>query len=311
MNLILLVLVNASIFSIDGLGQDMSVFRTPFLHVYERARIEFSLKPEYNILNEDDEFRGKFWTNPFNFSFASPVTKGFVLGLGNLQRFDQTFDVYYDRDDLDIYLESEGGIEEIYVNLNNHFGIGEIAFRGSYLFGNTSEIWNYYIGDYYSVDTFLHKYSGKIFCGGIRLKFVSVSYEFLGDIEWEKQNSDTTIDLPSRLSVGLYPEIFDGKVSLLFEHSFMSNDNEDYRSPNRFKISFIKERFAIGYRYNPWYLKDVDEHGLDFSLNVPIQRLGSITLNLGCSLRNKGSLREINISPEIKLTINEIFARRR
>ena len=105
MNLILLVLVNASIFSIDGLGQDMSVFRIPFLDVYERARIEFSLKPEYNILNEDGEFRGKFWTNPFNFSFASPVTKGFVLGLGNLQRFDQTFDVYYDRDDLEIYLE--------------------------------------------------------------------------------------------------------------------------------------------------------------------------------------------------------------
>ena len=311
MSLILVALINASIFSIGGIGQDISVFRTPFLDVFKSARIEFILKPEFNILNKGSDFRSKFSTNPFNLNLAVPVTKGFVFGLGNRERFSQSFDVYFDRDALEMHVEGEGGIEEIYVNLNNNFGIGEIAFRGSYLFGNATEIWNYYIGDYYNVDTFLYKYWGKIFCGGIRLKFVSVSYEFLGDIEWEKQNFDTTIDLPSRLAVGLHPEIFGGKVDFLFEHAFWPGDNEDYISPNRFKVSFIKERFAVGYRYNPWYLKDVNEHGLDFSLNIPIQRLGLITLNLGCSLRNKESLREINVSPEIKLTIHEIFARRR
>lgn len=310
MGLILLAIIDASIFSIGGIGEDMSVFRTPFADVYQTARIEFALRPEFNILNEARDFRSIFWTNPFNFSITAPITKGFIFGLGNLERFNQSFDVYMVRDELEMHLNGEGGIEEIYANINNNFGIGEIAFRGSYLFGNASEIWDYYINNYSLVDTFLYKYRGKIFSGGIRLKFVSVFYESFGNIVMEKQDSDTTIELPDRLSVGLSPEISGRKVNLLFEHSFWHNNN-DYRSPTRLKISFVKERLAVGYMFNPWYLKNIMEHGLDFSLNVPIKRLGSITLNFGCSLKNKDSLREFDISPEIKLTIHEIFARRR
>jgi hypothetical protein len=311
MGLILLAIINASVFSIGGLGEDLSVFSSSFTDVYELARIDFSLKPEFNVLNKDGDFRAIFWSNPFNFSITAPVTKGFIVGCGNLERFNQSFDVYYEHDELNMHVNGEGGIEEFYVNLSNNFKVGEIALRGSYLFGNASEVWNYTIGDYYLVDSFQYKYHGKIFCGGLRIKFVSVFFETFGDIIMEKQDSDTTIDLPQRLSISLNPEIFKGKVNVIYEHSFWSDTYGDYRSPHRFRISFQKQRLGVGYMYNPWYLKNITEHGLDFSFDIPIHRLGSITLNLCCALRNKDSLREIKFLPEIKLTLKEIFARRR
>lgn len=309
--ILLITVINASVFSISGLGEDLSVFRVPFTHIGTRAHVEFTLKPEFNILNKGSDLRSLFWTNPFNFSLAAPVTKGFIIDIGNCERFNQSFDLYFEDGSLNMHLVGEGGIEEVYATLSNNFQIGEIAFRGSYLFGNSSEVWNYYIGNYTLVDSFLYEYQGKVFSGGLRIKFISISYECFGDIIMEKQETDTTIELPCRLSIGLSPEIFDGKTEFLFEQSFWSEVNNDYRSPYRFKVGFAKERYGVSYMFNPWYLKDIVEHRIVLSYNMPIQRLGFITLNLGCALRNKGELREFTILPEIKLTIQEIFARRR
>ncbi len=310
MGIVLIVLLNASVFSVGGIGEDRSIFRMPFADVSQTARIEFTLRPEFNILNKGSDLRGIFWTHPFYFNLTVPVTKGFIFGLGNLERFNQSFDVYFEEGELEMHANGEGGIEEIYAQLSNNFGIGEMSLRGSYLFGNASEVWDYYIGAYSLADSFLYNYHGKILGAGIKIKFVELSYEGFGSVEMEKADSDTLIDLPDRLSIGFIPETFGGKLNILLEHSFWP-EHDDYRSPTRFKIGFLKKRVGISYMFNPWYLKKITEHGLDFSLNIPIQRVGSITLNLGCFLKNKGSLREITLFPEIKLTIRELFARRR
>lgn len=312
MGFVLIVLLNASIFSINGIGEDLGVFRTPFLELDRRASIEFTLQPEFNVLNEGGDFRSIFWTNPFEFTFTVPLTKRFIFSVGNYERYSQSFDVYLEEDELMIHLIGKGGIGEIYANLNNDFKIGKIAFRGSYLFGNPWEIWDYSIGDYYLTDTFFYKYRGRIFSGGLQINIVSVSYEFLGSIVMEKENFDTTITLPERLSIGVNPPLFGGAISLLYEHSFWrTGDNLNYISPNRFKIGFIKKRVAVNYFFNPWYLEDVTEHGVNFSLTTPIKNLGTVTLNICCSLRNKDSLREFKIIPGLKFTLNEIFGLRR
>jgi len=310
MNIILIALINASVFSIGGIGEDRSIFSVPFTVDPHNALIDFTLRPEFNILNKGSDIRSIFWTHPFYFSFSVPMTKGFVFGMGNLERFNQSFDVYFEEDELEMHVNSQGGVDEVYAQLSNSFGLGEVNLRGSYLFGNALEVWDYYIGDFSLTDSFLYRYRGKIFCGGVRVKFISLAYEGLGTMEMEKADSDTTIDLPERLSIGFIPEAFGGRVNILLEHSFWSGNN-DFRSPTRFKIGFRKERVGFGYMFNPWYLKEITEHGVNFSLQIPIQQFGSIDLNLGCFLKYKGSLREICFSPEIKLTFRELFARRR
>lgn len=310
MNMILIALIHASIFSIAGIGEDRGILRLPFSIDPYSARIDFVFKPEFDIINKENNIRGLFWTHPFYFSFGVPVTKGFVFALGNLERFDQSFDVYYEEDELKMHVTSKGGIDEVYAQLSNSFGIGEVSLRGSYLFGNASEVWDYNVGDYALTDSFLYRYRGKIICGGVRVKFISLAYEGLGTVEMEKMDSDTSINLPERLSIGFNPEAFGGKVDVLLEHSFWSGNN-DYRSPTRFKVGLRRERVGVAYMFNPWYLKEITEHGVSISFEIPIKQFGSIDLNLGCFLKYRGSLRELGFTPEFKLTFKEIFARRK
>ncbi len=309
MNVVLIVLINASVFSIEGIGEDRGLFCMPFAVDPSSARIDFVLKPEFNVLNKGSDMRGLFWTHPFYFSLSVPITRGFVFGMGNLERFNQSFDVYYEEDELKMHVNSKGGVDEVYAQLGNSFGFGEVSLRGSYLFGNASEVWDYTVGGYSLADSFLYVYRGRIFCGGVRIKFISLLYEGLGTVKMEKADADTTIDLPERLSIGFVPEAFGGRVNVLLEHSFWSGN--DYRSPTRFKVGFRKERIGFAYMFNPWYLKEITEHGVSLSFQIPIQRLGSIDLNVGCFLKYKGSLREFSFSPEFKLTFKELFARRR
>jgi hypothetical protein len=293
---LLIFLINASIFALGGIGEDNSIFRYPFLGVKGKARIELALRPEFNILSEDSDFRGLVWTNPFTLKLAIPITKGFIFGAGNLTRFNQSFDIFFSEDE------------------------GEAALRGSYLFGNASEIWHYYVSNYYLVDSFLYKYEGKIFSAGLKLRArelfdVSLFGEAFGSIVMERQDSDTMIDLPARVSFGITPQkkLMGGRLTLFLEHSFWQDDNEinEFRSPYRFKLGFSRERFAVSYFYNPWYLQNIAEHGIDVSLAIPMKRIGTLTFDLGLSLKNKGVLRELRISPEIKLILTELFARRR
>ena len=320
MGTLLIFLINASIFALGGIGEDNSIFRDPFLGVKGKARIELALRPEFNILSEDSDFRGLVWTNPFTLRLAIPITRGFGFGAGNLTRFNQSFDIFFSEDDLDMHLQGKGGIEEIYLNLNNDFGLGEVALRGSYLFGNASETWHYYVSNYYMVDSFLYKYEGKIFSAGLKMRArelfdVSLFGEAFGSIAMKRQDSDTMIDLPARVLFGITPQkkLMGGKLTLFLEHSFWPDDNQinEFRSPYRFKLGFSRERFAVSYFYNPWYLQNIAEHGIDVSLAIPMKRIGAITFDLGLSLKNKGSLKELRISPEIKLILTEFFARRR
>jgi len=320
MGTLLIFLINASIFSLGGIGEDNSIFKDPFLGIRGKAQIEIALRPEINILNKGSDFRGLFWTNPFTLSLTIPIAKGFIFGVGNQTRFTQSFDIYFSEDNLDMHLKGKGGIEEVYVNLNNDFGVGEVALRGSYLLGNASEIWHYYIANYYLVDSFLYRYEGKIFCAGLKLRAkelfnIHLFCEGFGDVVMERQNSDTTIDLPTRVSLGIVPrqKILGGTLALSLERSFWPDDNQvnAFRSPYRFKLGISKEKFGVSYFFNPWYLEDITEHGIDILLVTPIRRVGALTFELGLSLKNKGSLRELRISPEMKLVLTELFARRK
>jgi hypothetical protein len=320
MAILLIYLTAASIFSLEGIGEDDCIFKDPFLELKDKAYIEVTLRPEFSILNKDGDFRGLFWTNPFYLKFAVPVTKGFIFGIGNQTRFTQSFDLYFNEDNLNIHLDGKGGIEEIYLNLNNDFGLGEIALRGSYLLGNASEIWNYYIGNFYLVDSFDYKYEGKIFSAGLKLRAkglfdISAFYEGFGDVTMEGEDSDSTIDLPDRVSLSIVPKakVLGGFLAITVERSFWPDNGQSnvYRSPYRFKLALVKERFSVDYFLNPWYLNDITEHGIDISLSIPIRRVGSLIFDLGCSMKNKESLREFRISPEVKLVLTELFVRRR
>ncbi len=137
----------------------------------------------------------------------------------------------------------------------------------------------------------------------------ALTHEFLGDVDIEKEISDTTVDLPERLSVGFSPQAWGGQCNFVIEHSFWHNDR--YRSPTRVKIGYSRERLEMSYRFNPWYLRDITEHGVNVGLRLPVQGFGTITFSIDAALKNKHSLREFSISPQILLTLEELFARRK
>lgn len=310
MNIIVLLLTSASLFSIEGLGQDVAVFHGPFTHVDKYTRIEFVLRPEWTVLKEGSEIRSIFWSNPFRFLLAAPVYKGFAVAAGNQERFNQSFDVFLENDDLTLHVLSRGGVEEVFATVGYTHGLGEIAIRGSYLFGNTCESWDYIIENYNLVDTFLYKYTGAIFSAGIHFTYVSIYYETFGSLDMTKPLMDTTFDLPNRLGLGVHGPVLGGQLSGIYEYSWW-NDMYDFTRVHRFKILYTSDRYSIGYRYNPWYLERVTEHGLDLSYAIPLRYLGTIRLRAECSLRQTESVQEFIIAPQIELTIKELFVRRR
>ncbi|OPX18311.1 hypothetical protein BXT86_01850 [candidate division WOR-3 bacterium 4484_100] len=306
---LLLLLVNASIFSLQGLGEDLGVYELPFVSSSKFGRIQFIISPEFTVLNESRDFRGIFWTNPFQFKIAVPVYEGFFLSAGNRERFNQNFDLYAENSNLRIHLLGSGGIEEIYGGVNKLFPWGGFAVQGSYLFGKNTEVWNYFISDYTIADTFTMTYEGFIFSAGIRLKIVDIAYEFLGSVTQKDDTSSSEIDFPERLSIGVSPDFKNIRLSLLFEHSFWEGD--EYLSPNRFRCTIFKDNLSISYSFNPWYLSGVQENRLDLNLNIPIKKVGLVTAGLSNWLRCRGSIREFKFVPELKFTIRELFARRR
>lgn len=303
---ILSFLVCASAFSVNGIGEDMSVFSMPLNDIGTLTRIQFTFLPEFSVMREHGDFRSTFWTYRFRFYMAGPVTQWLVLDAGNTERFDQSFDVYYEQDELALHVEAQGAVEEVYVGAGLRFGDINCALRGSYLFGTAQELWNYSVGNYVIVDTFMYQYRGKIFTLGARYRFLSCAYEFLGDYTAEN-DTDTLIELPSRLSVGLRHQFLDGDVELIAEHSFWQ---ETHRSPTRFKLAYSRERIGFAYSYNPWYIEGVTEHRLDVSYALPIYRLGTITFELCSALRSRSSLQEVKISPHLVFTFDELFASR-
>lgn len=314
-----MVLTSASVFSLGGLGEDQSVFRDDFVSRLNNAQIGFALRPEFEILNENTDIRGLFWTNPFIFNLKVPVTGTIIASVGNHERFNQAFDMYLENEQLNVHLVSEGGIEEAYGQINNRIGttgesgtpVAEIYFRGSYLFGGTRELWTYTIGDYSITDTFAYKYLGCTFAGGVSVSILSCAFEGLGFLDMDMNSGDTALskDMPERLSVGLHPNINEYQVDLVYEHSFWSDSN--YRSVNRFQAGINKNNVGFAYAYNPWYIQDVTEHRLALNGRYGFKGLGFGELTVSAALRNKNSLREILIVPELKFVIEEIFARRK
>jgi hypothetical protein len=300
-------LICASAFSVSGIGEDMSVFSMPFHDISTETRIQFTFLPEFSVMRENGDFRSTFWTYRFKFYMGGPVLPWLVLDAGNTERFDQSFDIYYDQDELELHVEAQGAVEEVYAGAGLRLSDLQLAFRGSYLFGTAQELWNYSVGNYIIVDTFTYKYRGKIFTVGARYRFVSCAYEFLGDYTAE-EDADTLITLPSRLSVGLRSTLFGGDFGVIAEHSFWQ---DAYRSPTRFKLTFLKKNLGFAYSYNPWYIDGVSEHGFDVSYGLPVHRLGMIKFEVCSALRTRDSLQEFKISPRLTFMFDELFTSRR
>jgi hypothetical protein len=304
--IITVFLICASAFSIDGIGEDMSIFSMPFNDISTLTRIQFTFLPEFSVMREHGDFRSSFWTYRFRFSLAGPLTPWLVLDAGNTERYDQSFDIYYRQDELALHVEGQGAVEEVYASAGLRFGAVNLALRGSYLFGSAQELWRYSVGDYIIIDTFVYQYRGKIVAVGARYSMFSCAYEFLGDYTAE-HGTDTLIQLPSRLSIALRNQFLGGHLELIGEHSFWA---DTYRSPTRFRLAFSRKRIGCAYWYNPWYTDGVSEHGLDVSYALPIHRLGFITFELCSALRSRGSLQEAKISPRIVFTFDELFTSR-
>ncbi len=310
MVILLAFLINASIFSVGGVGEDLSVFRNPFVQRSSLARLGFSINPDYMLLNDSGEFRGVFWTNPINMSLAVPLVHGFGIMIGNLERFNQCFDVYLEDSSLQIHAVGEGGIEEIYAGLSKRLGPFDLATTGSFLFGNSWEIWTHSIGAYSLVDTFSYRYRGRIFSFGLRHDLFSIAGEAFGQVRIIYLPEDATmIDLPERLSVGVYPRIAGWPFSIVYEHSFWYDDAFD--SPHRFKISLDRRNLGFTYYFNPWYFNDVTEHGFAVQIGMPLRRVGSVSLMMEIAMRSRDGFREFSIKPNITFLLNELFALRR
>ena len=310
MGILIALLINASIFSINGIGRDLSVFQTPFLERQGIGQLAFTLNPEYTLLNEEGDFRGLFWTNPLKLSISVPVISGFTVMAGNRERFDQSYDIYLQDSTLRIHGLGEGSIEEVYAGVNKKIGPVDIVATGSYLFGNAWEIWKYSISGYTIVDTFLYHYRGQMLNFGLKHSIFSVAYEGFGEVRMIKLEEDTVmIDLPQRLSIGVYPKIGKWPLSIVYEHSFWSDTA--YNSPHRFKLSVHRGVFGVACYFNPWYIKDVAEYGLDISYAIPLRNVGSAQLRMGFALRQKDGLREFQFGPKLTFMLNELFVRRR
>ena len=304
------LLINASVFTINGVGEDLSVFQTPFIENTAIGQVGFTMNPEYTLLNEEGEYRGVFWTNPLNLDLSVPVVSGFSVTVGNLERFSQSYDIQLQDSSLLIHALGEGGIEEVYAGVNKRLGPFDIIATGSYLFGNAWEIWTYSIGGYSLVDTFTYRYRGRIFDLGLKHDFFSVSYEGLSRLRMTGVEEETLlIDLPERLSISLNPPIGKWGLSLMYERSFW--DDEIYRSPHRFRLSAKRGAAGVAYYYNPWYIDGVTEHGIDLDFQIPLRNVGSAQIRMTLALRQRDGLREFKIAPRLTLVLNELFARRR
>ncbi|MGD8978889.1 MAG: hypothetical protein PVH23_02325 [candidate division WOR-3 bacterium] len=310
LTIIVALLINASVFSINGIGEDLSVFQTPFIENTTLGQVGFTMNPEYTLLNEAGEYRGVFWTNPLNFSLSVPVVGGFSVTVGNMERLSQNHDIYLQDSSLQIHALGEGGVEEVFAGINKRLGTFDIVATGSYLFGNAWEIWTYSIGGYGLVDTFTYRYRGRIFNFGMKHKFFSVAYEGLSRLRMTKLDEDTLfIDLPERLSVSLTPPIGEWGLGFMYERSFWSE--ESYKSPHRFRLSAKRGAARFAYFCNPWYIDGVTEHGIDLDFRIPLRNVGSARIGMTIALRQRDGLREFKFAPSLTLVLNELFARRR
>lgn len=300
-------LFSASVFSIERLGQERMTFKDPFLGELRNAQIEFTLQPEFNILNQERDFRVIFWTNPFYFALKLPVYKGLAFSLGSFERLNQSFDIYHQEGMLDMYVQGRGGVEEIYLKFNQRTNFAEIFLSGSYLYGSSREVWNYTIGDYSNADTFLYNYQGRIVSGGVKLFFLSLFYETLGKLDRKMGDYDTTYNLPQVVGIGVIHSFSNLRCGLSFERAIWEGGN----TVNRLKGNLVKGDLKISSGYNPWYIKGVREYFLDIGLERRFKTIGYFTFQLNNSVRFKESLREFAITPQLKLILLEIFGRRR
>ena len=201
-----------------------------------------------------------------------------------------------------------GSIEEVNSTVQLSSGHFRSAFRAGYLFGNAREVWDYLIGDYSLVDTFNYQYRGYILSSGLQYRFASIGFEGLGKLDMTKPSSDTTFDLPLRLTFKAVPRLFNGNAIVIIEKSIW---DDPFLSPLRFQIGFSEGPYRIAYSYNPWYLESINEHSVNAHWRVPVSRMGVINLQLGIALRTKGEFREFCITPQLKLEVNEFFTRRK
>lgn len=305
--ILLLCLLGASVFNVNGLGEDRSVFYVPFSGRLEKAQIEFAIRPEYTLISSGGDSRGLFWFNPFRISLRLPVTKTLVVSLGNEERFNQAADVYLQRDQLDLRYRSQGGTEELRAHGHLLLPIAELCAGGSFLFGGSREIWDYDISNYTDTDTFQYRWSGWAFRAGLSVGLVFAAYEGLGRLTMTSgSEADSSGDLPGRLTAGIRPVFGSYAVTLVYEHAWWPDDDP----VSRLRAGVSRGRFHCLYSYNPWYIDGITEHGLQCGYCYPVKNLGSVGLILNAGYRTRGDLAELDLRPEFRITFEELFSRR-
>lgn len=302
-----LLLITASVFNVHGLGQEQASFYQPFNGLLDKTRIEFAIRPEYTLIMQAGDSRGHFWFNPFRIGLRLPINQKFSISLANDERFNQAADVYLKNQDLNLHYQSQGGVEELRGHVHFHLPVAELCLGGSYFFGSSREIWTYEMANYAEADTFDYRYRGWTIRAGLTVGFASAAYEGLGHLTMTDADHDSTGDFPGRLTIGISPVLGAWRLTAVFEHSRWPEENPI----NRFVIGAGRGRFNLLYWYNPWYVSEITEHGLCCRYQYPVKNMGTVRLSMNTIYRQHDAVKELDFVPELKMTFEEIFSRRK
>ncbi len=315
----------ASVFSTRSLGEDRSAFAYFFADPGPRSSMTFSTNPVYNILYQSGDYRGSFWINPLSFNLHVMLPGRSALRLSLDDRFNQNFDIYTSpvtagSHQFQRHIIGRGGINAATVAVSKvWFEKFMTGVAAQPLFGTSQELWEFTLvnSGYTVTDTITYRYTGSCYaaCAGVRTNRVTLQcYGEAGpDLTVKYTTGPNTsrrqIPLPQRYGAIMSVPLGRYLLRLQVEQSRWSDNT--LRDPLRFRLEAASGRNRLAYRYEPWYIDGVVEHGLIYTRALPIAKVGGINLAMNLGLRNRGDLYELSINPSLDLRFEEIFALRR
>ncbi len=314
-----------SVFSTNELGEDLGIFKYPFFEPANKSAIIFGIRPVYNLLYQDGNYRGVFWINPFHFSLNIVLPAQSALGVALSERFDQNFDIYTNIDTNSSYhfqrhIISRGGINELNISLTkiwaDHLLTG---FAITPLFGSTEELWEFnLINSGYTVsDTISYNYTGLLYTAGLGLKTKRGQINCYGEFGPELtaksfvrgDEHTERVGLPRRFGAILALNFANYGAILQIEKSLWQQNH--LNDAWRFKLGLATGSNDLSYQFNPWYIKGVNEHCLSFSKMLPVAKLGRFIIVLNLAIKNRENLYEVTFNPSLFLSFEEIFGVRK
>jgi len=315
----------ASVFSTGSLGEDRGTFAYFFAEPGPKSSMTFGANPVYNILYQSGDYRGSFWTNPLSFNLHIMLPWRAALRLSLDDRFNQNFDIYTSPVATGNYLFQRhiigrGGISAATMALSKVWFERLLAgVVAQPLFGTSQELWEFELTNsgYSVTDTITYQYTGFYYaaCAGVKTSRLTLQcYGEAGpDLNVKYTTGPNTrrqqIPLPQRYGAIVSVPLGRYLTRLQVEQSRWSDNT--LRDPLRFKLEAISGPNRLSYRYEPWYLDGVVEHGLSYARALPIAKVGGIALSMNLGLRNRGKLYELSINPSLDLRFEEIFALRK